>query len=246
MPAMCDHAADGSEKGDTTIDDGIVQDRRLIFKKRLCGAPRIIAVNNCSKFQPISLVTELTQSIEFTQGPRLFKATSNVTYEFDHLEYKLSNIRTQSLFNTDGEEAVSRLLLTYDLGSRTKLRATEDMPKATCCEWWRYCTPIGYSHLILEWSEISPCHYVHVRMVRVLAVHYTSDTYSIHGAPGSDRITISRSPRRGLTKLAIDGAQHSHDEVRSENHTHKRAPDAGAKAQQERMMAPEARTTLTR
>ncbi|CAB0037780.1 unnamed protein product [Trichogramma brassicae] len=27
MPAMCDHAADGSEKGDTTIDDGIVQDR---------------------------------------------------------------------------------------------------------------------------------------------------------------------------------------------------------------------------
>ncbi|CAB0031135.1 unnamed protein product [Trichogramma brassicae] len=31
--------------------------------------------------------------------------------------------------------------------------------------------------------------------------------------------------------------QHSHDEVRSENHTHKRAPDAGAKAQLERMMA---------
>ncbi|CAB0029870.1 unnamed protein product [Trichogramma brassicae] len=63
---------------------------------------------------------------------------------------------------------------------------------------------------------------------------------------GSDRITINRSPRRGLTKLAIDGAQHSHHEVRSEKHTHKRAPDAGAKAQQERMMAPEARTTLTR
>ncbi|CAB0038300.1 unnamed protein product [Trichogramma brassicae] len=63
---------------------------------------------------------------------------------------------------------------------------------------------------------------------------------------GSDRITISRSPRRGLTKLAIDGAQHSHDEVRSENHTHKRAPDAGAKAQLERIIAPEARTTLTR
>ncbi|CAB0032893.1 unnamed protein product [Trichogramma brassicae] len=63
---------------------------------------------------------------------------------------------------------------------------------------------------------------------------------------GSDRITISRSPRRGLTRLAIDGAQHSQDEVRSENHTHKRAPDAGAKAQLERMMAPEARTTLTR
>ncbi|CAB0043984.1 unnamed protein product [Trichogramma brassicae] len=61
----------------------------------------------------------------------------------------------------------------------------------------------------------------------------------------SDRITIKRSPRRGLTRLAINGAQYSHDKVRSENHTHKRAPDAGAKAQLERMMAPEARTTLT-
>uniref|UniRef100_A0ABD2WTE6 Uncharacterized protein n=1 Tax=Trichogramma kaykai TaxID=54128 RepID=A0ABD2WTE6_9HYME len=60
---------------------------------------------------------------------------------------------------------------------------------------------------------------------------------------GSDRITISRSPRRGLTRLAIDGAQHSHDEVGSENHTHKRAPDARAKALLERMTA---RTTLTR
>ncbi|CAB0041797.1 unnamed protein product [Trichogramma brassicae] len=29
MPAMCDHAADGSEKRDTTIDDGIVQDRSV-------------------------------------------------------------------------------------------------------------------------------------------------------------------------------------------------------------------------
>uniref|UniRef100_A0ABD2XCV1 Uncharacterized protein n=1 Tax=Trichogramma kaykai TaxID=54128 RepID=A0ABD2XCV1_9HYME len=63
---------------------------------------------------------------------------------------------------------------------------------------------------------------------------------------GSDRITISRSPRRGLTRLAIDGAQHSHDEVGSENHTHKRASDAGAEAPPARMMAPEARTTLTR
>ncbi|CAB0034420.1 unnamed protein product [Trichogramma brassicae] len=35
------------------------------------------------------------------------------------------------------------------------------------------------------------------------------------------RTLVSRSPRRGLTRLAIDGAQHSHDEVRSENHTHK-------------------------
>ncbi|CAB0029837.1 unnamed protein product [Trichogramma brassicae] len=60
------------------------------------------------------------------------------------------------------------------------------------------------------------------------------------------RITISRSPRRGLTRLAIDGAQHFHDEVRSENHTHKRASDAGAKAPPARMMAPEARTKLTR
>ncbi|CAB0043215.1 unnamed protein product [Trichogramma brassicae] len=79
--------------------------------------------------------------------------------------------------------------------------------------------------------------------------HFSSPTVPVQRfgvSPGSDRITISRSPRRGLTRLAIDGAQHSHDEVRSENHTHKRAPDAGAKAQLERMMAPEARTTLTR
>ncbi|CAB0029197.1 unnamed protein product [Trichogramma brassicae] len=34
MPAMCDHAADGSEKGDTTIDDGIVQDRRGITAQK--------------------------------------------------------------------------------------------------------------------------------------------------------------------------------------------------------------------
>uniref|UniRef100_A0ABD2WE43 Uncharacterized protein n=1 Tax=Trichogramma kaykai TaxID=54128 RepID=A0ABD2WE43_9HYME len=46
--------------------------------------------------------------------------------------------------------------------------------------------------------------------------------------------------------MAIDGAHHSHDEVRSENHTHKRAPDVRAKALLERMTAPEARTTLTR
>ncbi|CAB0040707.1 unnamed protein product [Trichogramma brassicae] len=40
-------------------------------------------------------------------------------------------------------EAVSRLLLTFDPGSRTKQRETEDMPKPTCCESWRYCTPIA-------------------------------------------------------------------------------------------------------
>uniref|UniRef100_A0ABD2WZB8 Uncharacterized protein n=1 Tax=Trichogramma kaykai TaxID=54128 RepID=A0ABD2WZB8_9HYME len=62
----------------------------------------------------------------------------------------------------------------------------------------------------------------------------------------SDRITTSRSPRRGLTTLAKDGAQNSHDEVESENHTHKRAPDVRAKALLECMITPEARTTLTR
>ncbi|CAB0041848.1 unnamed protein product [Trichogramma brassicae] len=35
MPAMCDHAADGSEKGDTTIDDGIVQDRSKASSARV-------------------------------------------------------------------------------------------------------------------------------------------------------------------------------------------------------------------
>uniref|UniRef100_A0ABD2X626 Uncharacterized protein n=1 Tax=Trichogramma kaykai TaxID=54128 RepID=A0ABD2X626_9HYME len=33
MPAMCDHAVDGSEKGDTTIDDIIAQDRRFTKQK---------------------------------------------------------------------------------------------------------------------------------------------------------------------------------------------------------------------
>ncbi|CAB0043862.1 unnamed protein product [Trichogramma brassicae] len=137
MPAMCDHAADGSEKGDTTIDDGIVQDRRRIFKVRFfawCGQA-------CARGGAATTQKE-------------------------------------------------------DPGYVISLRSGKKTP--------------------------------------------------ITGRAGSDRITISRSPRRGLTRLAIDGAQHSHDDIRSENHTHKRAPDAGAKAQQERMMAPEARTTLTR
>ncbi|CAB0041370.1 unnamed protein product [Trichogramma brassicae] len=137
MPAMCDHAADGSGKGDTTIDDGIVQDRRRIFEVCFfawCG--RACARGGAGTTQK------------------------------------------------------------EDPGYVISLRSGKKTP------------------------------------ITVRA--------------GSDRITISRSPRRGLTMLAIDGAQHSHDEVRSENHTHKRAPDAGAKAQLEHMMAPEARTTLTR
>ncbi|CAB0040506.1 unnamed protein product [Trichogramma brassicae] len=77
-------------------------------------------------------------------------------------------------------------------------------------------------------------------------MEYSHKKAGIHLPGGVTDEPACVSPRRGLTKLAIDGAQHSHDEVRSENHTHKRAPDAGAKAQLERMMAPEARTTLTR
>ncbi|CAB0035715.1 unnamed protein product [Trichogramma brassicae] len=45
----------------------------------------------------------------------------------------------------ENQEAVSRLLLTFDPGSRTKQRETEDMPKPTCCGVlvWRFCTPIA-------------------------------------------------------------------------------------------------------
>ncbi|CAB0035583.1 unnamed protein product, partial [Trichogramma brassicae] len=45
----------------------------------------------------------------------------------------------------ENQEAVSRLLLTFDPGSRTKQRETEDMPKPTCCGVlvWRCCTPIA-------------------------------------------------------------------------------------------------------
>ncbi|CAB0041272.1 unnamed protein product, partial [Trichogramma brassicae] len=47
----------------------------------------------------------------------------------------------------ENQEAVSRLLLTFDPGSRTKQRETEDMPKPTCCGVlvWRCCTPIAIS-----------------------------------------------------------------------------------------------------
>ncbi|CAB0044003.1 unnamed protein product [Trichogramma brassicae] len=45
MPAMCDHAADGSEKGDTTIDDDIVQDRRPVKKRHRRHA---VALRTCS------------------------------------------------------------------------------------------------------------------------------------------------------------------------------------------------------
>ncbi|CAB0033521.1 unnamed protein product [Trichogramma brassicae] len=45
----------------------------------------------------------------------------------------------------ENQEAVSRLLLTFDPGSHTKQRETEDMPKPTCCGVlvWRCCTPIA-------------------------------------------------------------------------------------------------------
>uniref|UniRef100_A0ABD2WYE9 Uncharacterized protein n=1 Tax=Trichogramma kaykai TaxID=54128 RepID=A0ABD2WYE9_9HYME len=84
-------------------------------------------------------------------------------------------------------------------------------------------------------------HYKFTHVRGVLTFSRVTDTDS-----GSGSITTSRSPRRGLTRLAIDGAQHSHDGVGSENHTHKRAPDVRAKALLGRMTAPEARTTLTR
>ncbi|CAB0028406.1 unnamed protein product [Trichogramma brassicae] len=52
MPAMCDHAADGSEKGDTTIDDGIVQDRRRTrslrgFRSLLTPLPSLCSMIGC-------------------------------------------------------------------------------------------------------------------------------------------------------------------------------------------------------
>ncbi|CAB0043455.1 unnamed protein product [Trichogramma brassicae] len=40
MPAMCDHAADGSEKGDTTIDDGILNELNSLCAREGCEAPR--------------------------------------------------------------------------------------------------------------------------------------------------------------------------------------------------------------
>ncbi|CAB0029973.1 unnamed protein product [Trichogramma brassicae] len=55
------------------------------------------------------------------------------------------NTCTVHLRPLENQEAVSRLLLTFDPGSRTKQRETEDMPKPTCCGVlvWRCCTPIA-------------------------------------------------------------------------------------------------------
>ncbi|CAB0044327.1 unnamed protein product [Trichogramma brassicae] len=53
----------------------------------------------------------------------------------------------------ENQEAVSRLLLTFDPGSRTtKQRETEDMPKPTCCGVlvWRCCTPIAIQQPIVD------------------------------------------------------------------------------------------------
>ncbi|CAB0038613.1 unnamed protein product [Trichogramma brassicae] len=63
----------------------------------------------------------------------------------------------------ENQEAVSRLLLTFDPGSRTKQRETEDMPKPTCCGVlvWRFCTPIAIKSFeceICRKSFGSQCH----------------------------------------------------------------------------------------
>ncbi|CAB0043540.1 unnamed protein product [Trichogramma brassicae] len=100
-------------------------------------------------------------------------------------------------------------------------------------QWYR----LQSSQLIHTFTQNSESDASLTRRLRASTIAYSATSQKITVRAGSDRITISRSPRRGLTKLAIDGAQHSHDEVRSENHTHKRAPDAGAKAQMERMSA---------
>ncbi|CAB0033528.1 unnamed protein product [Trichogramma brassicae] len=54
-------------------------------------------------------------------------------------------------FPLENQEAVSRLLLTFDPGSHTKQRETEDMPKPTCCGVlvWRCCTPIAIDNSTL-------------------------------------------------------------------------------------------------
>ncbi|CAB0044123.1 unnamed protein product [Trichogramma brassicae] len=56
MPPMCDHAADGSEKGDTTIDDGTVQDRSLRWMKD-CDSP-LEPVLNVLNFESTRLLDE--------------------------------------------------------------------------------------------------------------------------------------------------------------------------------------------
>ncbi|CAB0027933.1 unnamed protein product [Trichogramma brassicae] len=66
----------------------------------------------------------------------------------------------------ENQEAVSRLLLTFDPGSRTKQRETEDMPKPTCCGVlvWRFCTPIAI--LATELAPLYPTNYTRRRRRR--------------------------------------------------------------------------------
>ncbi|CAB0038175.1 unnamed protein product, partial [Trichogramma brassicae] len=60
MPAMCNHAADGSEKGDTTIDDGIVQDRRFNRRERFIPkeSRRAMGSSYCKKLNFIYIVRQ--------------------------------------------------------------------------------------------------------------------------------------------------------------------------------------------
>ncbi|CAB0034604.1 unnamed protein product, partial [Trichogramma brassicae] len=73
----------------------------------------------------------------------------------------------------ENQEAVSRLLLTFDPGSRTKQRETEDMPKPTCCGVlvWRCCTPIAIyvpdkNDKILTYAEMQG----HITFVNMLVL----------------------------------------------------------------------------
>ncbi|CAB0040877.1 unnamed protein product, partial [Trichogramma brassicae] len=109
----------------------------------------------------------------------------------------------------ENQEAVSRLLLTFDPGSRTKQRETEDMPKPTCCGVlvWRCCTPIAIVCIIKNAFSSAVFHKRGTEPASLEADHSAAWWYA--------RRTRSAQPMGSLAPCGTDGAIQGHHDARS-------------------------------
>ncbi|CAB0033485.1 unnamed protein product, partial [Trichogramma brassicae] len=73
------------------------------------------------------------------------KLKDNTTWRYSLLLIHVLRV-CMCINHWENQEAVSRLLLTFDPGSRTKQRETEDMPKPTCCGVFSVAFLYTYSH----------------------------------------------------------------------------------------------------